>query len=282
MQSPDFTITDKLIELALIEDIGSGDITSEAVLDGKKTGKASIRAKEALVLCGLDTAERVFLKVDQNIKIVKLFSDGDFVREGDIILKAEGSLLSLLKAERTALNFLQRLSGIATNCSQYAEKMKKYPNLRITDTRKTTPGLRILEKYAVYVGGCFNHRTGLYDGVLIKDNHIEAAGGVKEALSLVKNKISHLVRTEVEVKNLEEVHEAVNYGADIIMLDNMDIETMQEAVKIIDKKALVEVSGSVDLEKIDKIASIGVDIISCGALIHHAVFSDLSMSLDSA
>ncbi|MDY0360024.1 MAG: carboxylating nicotinate-nucleotide diphosphorylase [Desulforegulaceae bacterium] len=281
MKTFDFTLADKLIDLALLEDIGSGDITTQCVIDNEKKGRAVIKAKEPFVLCGTDIAERVFLRVDPEISIVKSFKDGSKLNKGDVILKAFGSMASLLKAERTALNFLQRLSGISTNTSNYVEKLKNYPDVRLCDTRKTTPGLRVFEKYAVFTGGASNHRTGLYDGVLIKDNHIEAAGSISKAVLSVRKKVSHLVKIEVEVENLNEVKEALEVGADVIMLDNMNNEQIRESCQIINKKALVEVSGNVTLERLEGLALAGADIISCGALIHQAVSVDLSMSLEN-
>lgn len=279
MRKIDFTLTDKLIDLALLEDIGPGDITSEGLINETRQGKAVIIAKEDLILAGIDISERVFIKVDPLIKVVKSFSDGKKIKKGDTILEAYGSMVSLLKAERTALNFLQRISGIATNSKVYADALKDFPGVKICDTRKTTPGHRVIEKYGVFVGGASNHRTGLYDGVLIKDNHIEAAGSITSAVEVLRAKVSHLVKVEVEVKNMEEVKEALKAGADIIMLDNMNLEEAAEAVSFINKRAVVEISGNVTLERLKKIAQTGVDIISCGALTHHFVSVDISMNL---
>lgn len=282
MRKIDFTLTDKLIDLALLEDIGPGDITSEGLIDDSEMGRAVIVAKQEFVLAGIDVAQRVFSKVDADIEVVSYFSDGNMIKKGDTILEAKGSMVSLLKAERTALNFLQRLCGTATNSRKYAKKLEKYENVAVADTRKTTPGFRVLEKYAVFVGGASNHRTGLYDGVLIKDNHIEAAGSISKAVSSLRKKVSHLVKIEVEVKNLEEVKEALEVGADVIMLDNMNLEQIKESVDLINKRAVVEVSGNVTLERLEELAKTGVDIISCGALTHQAVSVDISMSLTPA
>lgn len=282
MRKIDFTLTDKLIDLALLEDIGPGDITSEGLIDDSEMGRAVIVAKQEFVLAGIDVAQRVFSKVDADIEVVSYFSDGNMIKKGDTILEAKGSMVSLLKAERTALNFLQRLCGTATNSRKYAKKLEKYENVAVVDTRKTTPGFRVLEKYAVFVGGASNHRTGLYDGVLIKDNHIEAAGSISKAVSSLRKKVSHLVKIEVEVKNLEEVKEALEVGADVIMLDNMNLEQIKESVDLINKRAVVEVSGNVTLERLEELAKTGVDIISCGALTHQAVSVDISMSLTPA
>ncbi|MDY0132582.1 MAG: carboxylating nicotinate-nucleotide diphosphorylase [Desulforegulaceae bacterium] len=279
MKTLDFTLADRLIDLALLEDIGPGDITTQSIIDPEEQGKAVIKAKENFIVCGIDIAEQVFFKVDPELKIVKLLKDGVKTNKGDLILSVKGRMSSLLKAERTVLNFLQRLSGIATNTNKYVEKLKNYPHVKLCDTRKTTPGLRVLEKYAVYSGGGSNHRTGLYDGVLIKDNHIEAAGSIEKAVSMARQNISHLVKIEVEVKDFDETRQALKAGADVIMLDNMNTAEIKEACKIINKKALVEVSGNVTIERLTQLAKTGADIISCGALIHQAVSVDISMYL---
>ncbi|MGM0418626.1 MAG: carboxylating nicotinate-nucleotide diphosphorylase [Thermodesulfobacteriota bacterium] len=275
----EFTAADKLIELALDEDIGSGDITSQSVIEKNAKGKAVVRAKQDFVLCGTDTALRVFQKVDPDISVNLFYSDKYFVKKGDTILEAQGNMISLLKAERTVLNFLQRMSGIATNTKIYSDKLKNYPDVKITDTRKTTPGMRVFEKYAVLAGGCFNHRTGLYDGILIKDNHIEAAGSIGFAVKAAKTNNSHLVKTEVEVSSYEQVQEALKAGADVIMLDNMTTEEIKKACSLINKRAIVEVSGNVYPERLEELAQAGADVISCGALIHQAVSVDISMSV---
>jgi len=277
MKKLDFQLLDRLIDLAFLEDIGPGDITSESIFEHDEQGYGKIIAKEDLVLSGIDVAERVFIKTDPKILVEKKRADGDHLKKGDTILLLEGSMVSLLKGERTSLNFLQRMSGIATNTSKYVKTLKNFPDVKIADTRKTIPGLRVLEKYSVAVGGGSNHRTGLYDGVIIKDNHIEATGSITSAILRVKKTISHLVKIEVEVKNMDEVKEALEAGADVIMLDNMNTKEIQESVSFIDKRIPVEVSGNVTLERLHELASTGVDIISSGALIHHAVFTDISM-----
>jgi len=218
--------------------------------------------------------------LDPDCEFFSSFSDGDSIKEGKIILKVQGDFLSLLKGERVALNFLQRLSGIATLTRAYVEELS-FENVRLTDTRKTTPGLRSLEKEAVRAGGAHNHRMSLYDGILIKDNHIAIAGSIKNAVKLVKNRTSHLMKIEVEVSNLDEVKEALDAGAHVIMLDNMDYNQMTEAVKYINGRAVVEASGNVSLETLNKIAVTGVDVISCGALTHQARSVDLSMRIDT-
>lgn len=270
--------TDDIIKLALFEDSGFGDITTESIVTESCTGQGLIVAKEPLILAGINIAKRVFKLLDTDCGIRTQFQDGDKIQSGDTILEIKADLESLLKGERVALNFLQRLSGIATLTRKFADTLS-HPKVRLTDTRKTTPGLRQLEKEAVRAGGAANHRMSLYDGVLIKDNHISVAGSITKAVNAVKKRISHLMKIEVEVSNMEQVREALNAGVDVIMLDNMNIESMKEAVKIINGKALVEASGNVSLNTLNDIAATGVDVISCGALIHQAGSVDLSMRI---
>ena len=270
-----------LIKIALEEDIGSGDITTDNAVPPDAAGVGFIVAKEPLVLAGLDAAKAVFTYLDPALVFETDFTDGDSAQKGDRVLTVRGNMRNLLKGERTALNFLRHLSGIATLVSTYKETIKDKP-VRLVDTRKTTPGLRVLEKYAVRVGGGHNHRVGLYDGVLIKDNHIAACGGIAPAVQKIRESISHLVKIEVEVTNLEEVREALNAGADVIMLDNMDLDQIRKAVSVIGKKALVEVSGNVTRERLADLADTGVDIISCGALTHSARSMDLSMQITAS
>ena len=270
--------TQRLIELALDEDIGPGDITTENLVDPDLEGKGVITAKEPLVIAGLNVAKQVFERFDPEIIFRQDRKDGDMVKKGETVLKVKGKLRVLLLGERTALNFLQRLSGIATLARSYADTLKG-KNVRLVDTRKTTPGWRVLEKYAVRVGGACNHRMGLYDGVLIKDNHIAACGGILKAVKQIQNKVSHLVKIEVEVSDLAGVKEALKAGADIIMLDNMDIVVIKKAVELIGKRAMVEVSGGVTKDDLSLLADTGVDIISAGALTHSARSMDMSMHI---
>lgn len=267
-----------LIETALKEDIGSGDITTDNLVAHDVRGKGVIIAKEKAVIAGLDIARLVFEQLDPKIIFKPECKDGDIVMDGGIVLKVEGILRSLLMGERTALNFLQRLSGIATHVRSYVDRLTN-KKVRLVDTRKTTPGLRVLEKYAVRVGGACNHRMGLYDGVLIKDNHIAACGGITKAVKHIRNNVSHLIKIEVEVSGLDEVKEAVRAGADVIMLDNMDIGRIKQSIEYIDKRALVEVSGRITIESLNRLADAGVDIISVGALTHSARSVDLSMRI---
>lgn len=269
---------DELIDIALKEDIGLGDITTENLISADLQGAATIVAKEELTICGFDVARKVFERLDPQINFTPYFSDGDVVLKGQKVLKIEGRMTALLMGERTALNFMQRLSGISTLTRSYV-KLVKNSKVRLVDTRKTTPGLRSLEKYAVRMGGGSNHRTGLFDGVLIKDNHIAACGGIKNALNQIRSKISHLIKIEIETESLDDVKEALAAGADVIMLDNMSLEQIEEAVKIINGRALVEVSGGVTAARLSKLAVTGVDLISVGALTHSAKAVDLSMKI---
>jgi nicotinate-nucleotide pyrophosphorylase (carboxylating) len=273
------SLLSRIIEFALAEDIHTGDITTDTVVPLGRTARARLIAKEPMVLAGLDVARQVFLAVDPSLRFTAKAADGDYLPVGTVMAEVEGDAASLLKGERVALNFLQRLCGIATVTSRYVAAVAG-TGARIVDTRKTTPGLRMLEKYAVRVGGGTNHRTGLYDGVLIKENHIAAAGGITEAVRRARQGIPHTIRIEVETETLDEVREALAARADIIMLDNMDIPTMKEAVAIIGGRSLVEASGGVRLETVRGIAETGVDIISVGALTHSAPATDISMLLE--
>ena len=272
---------DHLVRIALDEDIGPGDITTEFLVDSNQTGNGTVIAKESLVIAGLEVAEKVFRSLDADVAFESTYQDGDGIESGTPVIQVSGTLKALLMGERTALNFLQRLSGVATHVRSYVQMMGEHP-VRLVDTRKTTPGWRALEKYAVRVGGAFNHRMGLYDGVLIKDNHIAACGGIEAAVSRIRENVSHLVKIEVEAMDLSEVKAALAAGADVIMLDNMDIPQIKEAVSIIAGKALVEISGGVTKENLDLLAETGVDLISVGALTHSARSVDLSMKITAS
>lgn len=267
-----------LIEMALQEDIGSGDITTDNLIPPGQKGTGMIVAKQPLVIAGLDVARNVFDRLDPEIAYTPMYKDGDAVENGSTIVEMTAMLPALLKGERTALNFLQHLSGIATHVRSYMDELDHH-GVRLVDTRKTTPGWRILEKYAVRVGGAFNHRMGLYDGVLIKDNHITAYGGIVGAVAEIRKKAPHLVKIEVEVSDLTQVEEALSARADVIMLDNMDLDRIKEAVAVINGQALVEVSGNVTRSDLNRLAATGVDIISAGALTHSAKAVDLSMRI---
>ncbi|UCD90069.1 MAG: carboxylating nicotinate-nucleotide diphosphorylase [Desulfobacterales bacterium] len=270
--------TQQLIDMALQEDIGPGDITTENLIVPNLDGMGVVIAKEPLILAGLDVAEQVFKKFDPRIRFKPLFKDGDTVNDAEVIVEMEGKLCALLKGERTALNFLQRLSGIATCVRSYADELVDKA-VRLVDTRKTTPGWRVLEKYAVRMGGAHNHRMGLYDGVLIKDNHIIAYGGIRKAVARIRTRVSHLVKIEVEVSDLQQVEEAIDAGADVVMLDNMNVSQIKSAVKLINGRAVVEVSGGVTKNRLKALADTGVDIISVGALTHSARCVDISMRI---
>lgn len=271
-------IDEKLIRLALEEDLGHGDVTTEALVDSRVRATARIIAKETLVLAGLEAARRVFFVLDPGVDFRSDCKDGDSVEAGSTVATVSAGLGALLSGERTALNFLQHLSGIATLTRRFVEKVGGSP-VRLTDTRKTTPGLRKLEKYAVRMGGGHNHRFGLYDGILIKDNHIRACGGIAAAVAGVRAKKGHLLRIEVETKTLDEVREALENDVDVIMLDNMDPGAIRKAVKLIAGRALVEVSGGVSLDDVAQLAATGVDVISIGALTHSARAVDISMDI---
>jgi len=270
---------DRIIENALAEDIHTGDITTLAVVPERRKARARLTAKEPLVLAGMEAATRVFQLLDPRIRVTPRFADGDLLESGVIIAEILGDAASLLQGERVALNILQRMCGVATLTARYVAAIEG-TKARVVDTRKTTPGLRILEKYAVRVGGGINHRTGLYDGVLIKENHIAAAGGITEAIARARAYIPHTMKIEVETETLAEVAEALTAGAEIIMLDNMDTAAMREAVAMIAGRALVEASGGVNLETVREIAETGVDIISVGALTHSARAMDISMLME--
>ena len=268
----------KIIEKALSEDIGLGDVTSEATIPGGSTSTAEILAKQDLVLAGLDVSLEVFHFLDAAIQFTRFAQDGDKIKSGKVIARVSGSTRVLLAGERVALNFLQHMSGIATLTSKYVEQLKGL-KAQALDTRKTLPGLRQLEKYAVRMGGGTNHRFGLYDGVLIKDNHIKAGGSITKAIESARRNAHHLLKIEVETKTLDEVREALAAKADIIMLDNMPLDMIREAVKLINGQVLVEASGNVTFETIREIGETGVDFISSGSLTHSAPAADISMKI---
>ncbi len=268
----------KVIRRAIEEDIGTGDITTDNIIEKSKNGTGSIIVKEKTVIAGLKVAELVFKEIDSEVKFEHMKDDGDRVEAGKKIALVKGKISSILKGERLALNFLQRMSGIATKTSKYVDKVKDY-DVRVTDTRKTTPTLRYFEKKAVRLGGGYNHRMGLYDAVLIKDNHIKAVGTLGEAVEKVREKIPHTTKIEVEVESIEEVEEALENGADIIMLDNMSLEDMKRAVKLIGDSAISEASGGITLENIEEVAKTGVDVISVGALTHQIESTDIGLDV---
>lgn len=268
----------KIIEKALAEDIGPGDVTSEATIPVGSTSTAEILAKQDLVLAGLDVSLEVFHFLDSAIQFTRFAQDGDRIKSGKVIARVSGSTRVLLAGERVALNLLQHISGIATLTSKYVEQLKGL-KAQALDTRKTLPGLRQLEKYAVRMGGGTNHRFGLYDGVLIKDNHIKAGGSITKAIESARRNAHHLLKVEVETKTLDEVREALSAKADIIMLDNMPLDMIREAVKLINGQVLIEASGNVTFETIREIGETGVDFISSGSLTHSASAADISMKI---
>lgn len=269
---------DKIIDSALEEDLGPGDITTAALVDPFMKAKARALAKEEIILAGIEVFSRVFSRLDPEIIVECKYHDGDVVPRGQDICIVKGSMRGILSGERTALNFLQRLSGIATLTRKYVEKTDS-SKVRVLDTRKTTPGLRILEKYAVRKGGGFNHRFGLFDGILIKDNHIAAAGSISKAVAKIKAGVPHTLRIEVEVEDIEGVEEAMAAGADAILLDNMSVKEMREAVSIAGGRVLLEASGGITLESIEEISKIGIDLISVGAITRSARSVDISLEL---
>jgi len=271
---------DKLIEQALVEDIGDGDHTSMATIPASAKGKVQLVIKEDGILAGVDIAKRVFEKVDENTKFKMFIQDGVIVKKGDIVFLAEGRSISLLSAERLALNFMQRMSGIATFTNKYVLKLKGL-NTKVLDTRKTTPILRELEKYAVKIGGGENHRMGLYDMIMIKDNHIDFAGGIRQAIESTHKYLKQIgkkLNIEIEVRNFEELGQVIKYGGiDRIMLDNFKPSDLKKAVEIINNKYETEASGGITLDYIREYAETGVDYISIGALTHHIKSLDMSL-----
>ena len=272
------TRTDHLIDLALEEDAGLGDVTSRAIFPASHRSRAYISAGHDLVVCGLEVGARVFARLDPALKVTLTTRDGDRVKKGGKVLSVSGPTASLLTAERTALNFIQRLTGVATLSRKFADAVAG-TGVRIVDTRKTTPGYRALEKYAVRCGGCFNHRSSLGEHVLIKDNHIAAAGSLTKAVKLARATAPHLAKIEVETTTLAEVREAVRAGAEVILLDNMAPATIRAAIAIIAGAAVIEVSGGVRFETLRDYALPGVDVISIGALTHSAPAADLSLTV---
>lgn len=267
---------DALVQRALDEDLGSGDITTRNILDEIFIWTAEVLAKESLTLCGTEIFRRVFSILDSSCTFPgPCFRDGESVSSGEVIMKIRGKSIALLEGERTALNLLQKLSGIATLTRKFVERARP---VTILDTRKTTAGLRIFEKYAVKCGGGENHRFGLFDAVMIKDNHIKAAGSITAAVGRIRKKLNQKKTIEVETTNLHEVEEALSAGVDIIMLDNMPTEMIHQAVKLVDHSVKIEVSGSISLERLDELAETGIDYVSVGALTHSAPAVDISMN----
>ncbi|MBI2090117.1 MAG: carboxylating nicotinate-nucleotide diphosphorylase [Deltaproteobacteria bacterium] len=269
---------EQLLKIALEEDIGAGDITTLSTVAREASGVGRFRAKRDCVVAGLFLLEKIFSLLDAAVKVRPLSRDGDRVAKGTVVAEARGPVRALLMGERTALNFLQRLSGTATLARHFVDAVKEFP-CKIIDTRKTTPGLRTLEKYAVRMGGATNHRLGLYDAAIVKDNHIAASGSIAKAVEEIRRQSPFMARIEVECANIEQVEEALAARADVIMLDNMTTKEMAEAVKFIGKRAWVEASGGITLERVREVAQAGVDFISIGALTHSAPAVDFNMKI---
>lgn len=272
-------LIEEAVQAALKEDLGMGDLTTLYTVSPDARGKGVIIAKEGGVIAGLFVAEAVFYRMDRTLQTERMVEDGALVPAGRPILCITGHCQTIISAERTALNFLQRLSGIATKTAAWVKEIKDFP-VSLADTRKTSPGMRLLEKYAVVVGGGINHRLALDGGILIKENHIRAAGGIEAAVKLVRARSPFTLRVEVEVTDLSELEEALAAQADIVMLDNMSLEMMRCAVEMTAGQAVLEASGNVTFERLKEIAATGVDIISCGALTHSYCSLDLSLLLD--
>lgn len=270
-----FLVVDKIIKEALMEDIPNEDISSEYILDSSDTATANLLCKQDGVIAGLDVFKRVF-DIIGDVDVILYKKDSDKVYNGEVVANLKGNAKNILKGERVALNLLQRMSGIATLTNQFVEKLDK-SKTKLLDTRKTTPNLRVLEKYAVTCGGGYNHRFNLSDGIMLKDNHISVCGGIKNAVTLVREKSSFVRKIEVETENLDMVKEAIEIGVDIIMLDNMDLETAKKAVDMIGDNAITEFSGNVSLKNIEEIGKLGVDYVSVGALTHSYSVLDFSM-----
>jgi nicotinate-nucleotide pyrophosphorylase (carboxylating) len=271
-------LIDKLISLAIEEDIYTGDITTNALIPKDSRATAEFTAKTSGIISGIDVVPRIFKHIDSSVNWLPLVKEGSHVSKGNIIAQIEGSYRALLSAERTALNILQRMSGIATMTSIYVKELEG-TQTKLLDTRKTAPGMRILDKMAVRAGGAINHRMGLYDMALIKDNHIKVAGSISNAIKQVRAAIPTGIKIEIEVTSIAEVEEALKAGAEMIMLDNMSNEMMTAAVKLIDKRATTEASGNMTLARLKEVAATGVDYISVGALTHSVTALDISMNI---
>jgi nicotinate-nucleotide pyrophosphorylase (carboxylating) len=274
------TVVDAAIEKALLEDLGSGDVTTEAIVPRALRGIGRAVAKQPLVVCGGDVFSRVFNKVDAGLRVERRIAEGARAEPGDVLWIVEGAAASILMGERTALNFAQRMSGIATLTAGFVAAVPTGSALTVVDTRKTTPGLRAFERYAVRTGGGKNHRSDLSAMVLIKDNHVAAAGGVRAAIELARARVSHALRIEVEVTSLAELDEALGARADAVMLDNFRLEEVADGVRRAKGRAVVEVSGGVTLDRIPELARLGVDVVSVGALTHSAPAADISLELE--
>ncbi len=277
----DYLGLNDLIKRALEEDVGYGDITTQSLVPPEQKARGIFTAKSPGIVAGIKVSQAVFAYLDPEVEFDMLKSDGDEIQPGDVIAVVRGKARTLLTGERLALNFLQRLSGIASKTRKMVD-MIKYSKSELLDTRKTTPGLRVLEKYAVGIGGARNHRFGLFDGVMIKDNHIKTVGSIQKAVSTARQKVPHTIKIEVEVETMEQLQEALEAHADIIMLDNMDVYEMIEAVNIVGGRAILEASGGINEGNLAEVARTGVDFISMGALTHAATSLDISFDIVEA
>lgn len=268
-----------LVRAALSEDIGYGDLATMATIPEKLRAKAVLKAKEKGIIAGMPVFQLVYEELDGRVEVTAFMGEGEMVAPGDTLAEVTGPAAAILTGKRVALNFLQRMSGIATKAHKLVD-LTRYYDCHIVDTRKTTPGLRVVEKYAVRVGGARNHRYSLSDAILITDNHVEIAGGLKNAVIAVRQRIGPSIKIEVETSTLALVHEALDVGVDIIMLDNMSIQNMTKAVKLVDGRAIVEASGCIDEDNVVEVAKIGVDIISCGSLTHSYKALDISLNVN--
>lgn len=270
---------DEIVKNALMEDLGRGDVTTDSIFDDEKRARGVFIVKEEGIIAGIPVAQKVYKLIDDKVIFIPKAKESETVNAGQIIARVEGPAASILKGERTALNFMQRMSGIATKTRKFVNLIEGF-KVRISDTRKTVPGLRLLDKYSVLAGGGYNHRFNLSDGVLIKDNHIKTAGSITRAVKMVKEKVPHTLKIEVEVENLEQLDEALKAGVDIILLDNMSTVDMGKAVEITRERALLEASGNINEDRLMKIAATGVDIISIGILTHSVKALDISLEFE--
>jgi nicotinate-nucleotide pyrophosphorylase (carboxylating) len=269
-----------IVRQALQEDLGlAGDVSAEAAVPAGAVATARVVARRPGRLAGLEVARAVFIEVDPTLEVLLQAADGDAVEAGSVLAVVSGAARSILTAERTALNLLGRMSGVATATAEMVNAVEG-TGVKVADTRKTTPGLRVLEKHAVRMGGGINHRFGLFDAVMIKDNHLVAAGGVRAAVEAARTRIGHMVKIEVEVANLEQLAELIEVGADVVMLDNMDIETLRKAVAMIDRRMVTEASGGISLDTVRAVAETGVDIVSAGSITHSAPVLDVALDFD--
>lgn len=282
LHAPPRHVTERIVAMALEEDLGRGDVTTDATVPPDVLGAADMRAREAMIMCGYPVVAEVYRQVDPRVEVAQVRPDGERLERGDVAISLRGPAASLLKGERVALNFAQRMAGVATEARKYVDALPEGSKTRIADTRKTTPGLRALERYAVRAGGAHNHREDLSSAVLIKDNHIAAAGGVKAAIERAKAHAAHTTRVECEVDTMAQLDVALEAGADIIMLDNFGNDLVRDAIAHVAGKALLEASGGITLERVSALGALGIDVISVGALTHSSPSMDLGLDWKDA